>query len=76
MYNKPMEQIEEILELIKKKMVEQAAYDRDAYKEIVEETIDYFIEKGKLTDEDNLQFIEDTLMEMWEGVEEELSSQE
>jgi len=68
-----MEQIEEILDLVKKKMVEQAAYDRDAYKELVEETIDYFIEKGKLTDDDNLEFIEDSLMEMWEEVSEEMS---
>lgn len=70
-----MEQIEEILNLVKKKMVEQGGYDRDAYKEFVEETIDYFIEKGKLSDDENLEFIEDTLMDMWEDVKEELSNQ-
>ena len=64
--------VEEILALVKKKMTEQAAYDRDAYKQIVEETINYFIEKGKLTDDDNLEFIEDKLMDMLETVRDEL----
>jgi polyhydroxyalkanoate synthesis regulator phasin len=61
---------EEILNLVKKKMVEQGAYDRDAYKEIVQETIEYFREKGKLTDDDNDEFIEDQLMNMWGEVRE------
>jgi hypothetical protein len=63
--------IEEILQLVKKKMAEQAAFDRDAYKELVEETIEYFREKGKLTDEDNDEFIEDQLLDMWESVRNE-----
>lgn len=68
-----METVEEILELVKKKMKEQAAYDREAYKEIVEETIEYFEEKGKLSDEENVEFIKDQLLEMWEVVEDELA---
>ncbi len=64
---------EEILNLVKKKMVEQAAYSRDAYKELIEETILYFREKGKLTDDDNDEFIEDQLMGMWESVQNEFS---
>ena len=63
----------EILQLVKKKMAEQAAFDRDAYKELVEETIEYFREKGKLTDEDNDEFIEDQLLDMWEGVKNEFA---
>lgn len=66
--------IEEILQLVKKKMAEQAAFDRDAYKELVEETIEYFREKGKLTDEDNDEFIEDQLLDMWEIVQDEFAS--
>jgi polyhydroxyalkanoate synthesis regulator phasin len=65
--------IEEILELVKKKMQEQGAYTRDAYKQFVEETIDYFIEKGKLTDDDNLEFIEDKLMDMYEEISNEFA---
>ncbi|MEA1963190.1 MAG: hypothetical protein U9M94_03030 [Patescibacteria group bacterium] len=61
-------EIEEILSLVKKKMREQGGYSRDAYKQYVVETIDYFLEKGKLTDDDNLEFIEDRLMDMWETV--------
>lgn len=63
--------LEEILNLVKKKMTEQGGYDRAAYKQFVEETIDYFQEKGKLTDDDNLEFIEDRLMDMWEVVQNE-----
>jgi polyhydroxyalkanoate synthesis regulator phasin len=65
--------LEEILSLVKKKMAEQGAFDRDAYKQYVEETIDYFVEKGKLTDDDNLEFIEDRLLDMYQIVEEEFS---
>ena len=65
---------EEILQLVKKKMQEQGGYDRAAYKQFVVETIDYFQEKGKLTDDDNLEFIEDRLMDMWESVRDEFVS--
>ena len=61
-------EIEEILSLVKKKMREQGGYSRDAYKQYVVETIDYFLEKGKLTDDDNLEFIEDRLMDVWETI--------
>lgn len=66
--------IEEILTLVKKKMQEQGAYTRDAYKQYVAETIDYFIEKGKLTDDDNLEFIEDRLMEIYSTVRNEFEA--
>ncbi len=65
--------IEEILDLVKKKMNEQGGYDRSAYKQFVIETIDYFIEKGKLTDDDNLEFIEDRLMDMYNIIQEEFA---
>ncbi|MDD5291197.1 MAG: hypothetical protein PHZ04_03725 [Patescibacteria group bacterium] len=68
------ETIYEILSLVKKKMKEQGAFDREAYKQFVEETIDYFEEKGKLTDDDNLEFMEDQLLDMWEEVEEGFAS--
>ncbi|MEA3463996.1 MAG: hypothetical protein U9R14_02905 [Patescibacteria group bacterium] len=64
---------EEILQLVKKKMAEQGGYDRAAYKQFVEETIDYFQEKGKLTDDDNIEFIEDRLMDMWEIARDEFA---
>lgn len=64
---------EEILNLVKKKMAEQAAFDREAYEELVDETIEYFREKGKLTDEDNDEFIENQLLDMWESVRDEFA---
>jgi len=68
--------VHEIMELVKKKMREQGAFDRDAYKHLVMETIDYFMEKGKLTDDDNLEFIEDRLMSMYEQTRDEFSEEE
>jgi len=76
-YNfKTMEITEEILELVKKKMYEQGAYNRDAYAELVDETIEYFEEKGKLTDDDNIEFLKDQLMGMWEFVQDEFAAEE
>lgn len=65
--------LEEILELTKKKMREQGAYSREAYKHYINETIDYFIEKGRLSEEENIKFIQDRLMEMWEKVERKIT---
>jgi len=62
----------EILELVKKKMREQGAYDRQAFREYIEETIEYFKEKGKITEDDEYELIEDNLIDMWEQVKEEL----
>ena len=68
------ELIEEIYELVKKKMTEQGAYDRNSFKKLIEETIQYFHEKGKMTDNDNEKFITDQLLQRWEFVKDELSN--
>ncbi len=68
--------VEEIFELVKTKMHEQAAYDYEAYKSIVIETIDYYHEKGYLTDDDNDEFIEDQLLSMWEWLQEHIKDEE
>lgn len=65
--------INEILELVKKKMREQGAYDRDAFNYYIDETIEYFKEKGKLTDEDDTEFIAERVEEMWSQVEEKMT---
>ncbi len=65
--------IQEILNLVKKKMREQGGYDRNAYKQFVQETIEYFQEKGKINEDDNTEFIEDRLMDMWNKVQESLA---
>jgi len=65
---------EEILTLVKKKMKEQGGYTIEAYKQFIIETIDYFIEKGKLTDDDNLEFIETNLINRWGDVKSEIES--
>ncbi len=67
---------QEIYSLVKKKMNEQGAYDRDAYSGLIDETIEYFYEKGKLGDDENEELIKDQLMAMWEEMEEDLSEPE
>jgi len=64
--------LEEILNLTKKKMREQGAYGRDEYKNLIMETIDYYISKGKLIDDDNLTFIEGRLLDMYGMVRDEM----
>ncbi len=65
--------LEDILNLVKKKMREQGAYDRDAYRQFVEETIFYFQERGKMGDDDNEEFIIKRLMEIYPVVKDEFS---
>lgn len=65
-----MDLIDEIFDLVKIKMAEQAAFDRDAYHAIIEETIQYFRERGKMTDDDEDELIENQLLQRWEEVEE------
>ena len=57
--------VNEILILVKKKMREQGAWDKDAYRNFIEETINYFQEKGKISEDDNLEFLEDRLIDLW-----------
>jgi len=67
---------QEIYFLVKKKMAEQGAYDRDAYADLIDETIEYFYEKGKLGDDENDELIKDQLMTMWDELEEDLAQPE
>lgn len=67
---------QEIYFLVKKKMAEQGAYDRDAYSDLIDETIEYFYEKGKLGDDENEELIKDQLMSMWDELEEDLAQPE
>lgn len=67
------ELLEKILNLVKKKMQEQGGYSREAYSDFIDETIEYYKQKGVITDDDNEEFIKSRLMEMWENVEEEMS---
>lgn len=66
----------EILLLVKKKMKEQGAYDRDSYDELIEETIDYFKQRGKMTDDENEELIRSELDEMFEHVTENMADEE
>jgi hypothetical protein len=65
---------EEILSLVKKKMEEQGGYTIEAYKQFIDETIDYFMEKGKLGDDDNLEFIESNLINRWNDIKDKIGA--
>lgn len=67
--------VQEIFELVKTKLREQAAYDYEAYVEVVDETIEYYREKGYLTDDDNDEFIRSQLLSMWEWLENNLGDE-
>ena len=66
----------DMYQLIKTKVREQGAYDLNAYSEIVDEVIDYYLEKGKIDDDDNMAFIKDQLMAMHDSATDQLSDDE
>lgn len=61
--------MQEILALSRKKMREAGEYDRDAFRQYVEESIEYYIEKGRLSEDDNLDLIQEQLMELHGEIE-------
>lgn len=66
----------EILQLVKKKMKEQGAYDRESFDEFIEESIEYFKERGKMTDDENESLIRSELDELFEHVKDTLADDE
>lgn len=69
-----MEQtLAEILEIVKAKMSDQGGYSREAYRGFVEETIDDFVRGGVITDDDDVEMMEDKLMLRYDEVIEGLT---
>ena len=66
----------EILQLVKKKMKENGAYDRDSYDEFIAESIDYFKERGKMGEDENEVLILAELDEMFEHIKETMADEE
>jgi hypothetical protein len=62
---------QDILNLAKKKMRESGEYSREAYRQFIEESIEYYLEKDRLTEEDDLDAIQEELMEMYNDIEDE-----
>lgn len=71
-----MENIAEILQLVKKKMKENGAYDKESYNEFVDEALDYFKERGKMSEDENEGLIRAELDEMYEHVRETMADEE
>jgi hypothetical protein len=65
------DEVRDILELTKTKMREAGEFTREAYRGFIEESIEYYLEKGRLSDEDDLDAITEELMAMYETVEAE-----
>jgi hypothetical protein len=60
---KYMEQtLAEILEAVKMKMENQGEYSRAAYRTYIEEAIDDFMRAGIVTDDDDIEMMEDKLL--------------
>lgn len=62
----------EIFELTIKKMAEQGTFGHNDYKTLIEESIEYYRQYGRLTDDDNDEFIEDELLERWPAAKKRL----
>lgn len=62
--------------LVKKKVREQGAYELDAYSEVVDEVIDYYLEKGKIDEDEDTAFIKNQLMTMFDSAIDQLSDEE
>jgi hypothetical protein len=71
-----MENIAEVLQLVKKKMKENGAYDKESYNEFVDEALDYFKERGKMSEDENEGLIRSELDEMYEHVRETMADDE
>ena len=65
------DEVRDILELTKTKMREAGEFTREAYRGFIEESIEYYLEKGRLSDEDDLDAITEEFMAMFEDVEAE-----
>ena len=58
-----MEQtLAEILEAVKMKMENQGEYSREAYRTYIEEAIDDFMRAGVISDDDDIEMMEDKLL--------------
>lgn len=66
----------EILQLVKKKMKENGAYDRESYDEFIAESMDYFKERGKMGDDENEGLILAELDDMFEHIKETMADDE
>lgn len=52
----------EIFESVKAKMEDAGEYSREAYRMFIEEAIDDFVRAGTLTDDDDIEMMEEKLM--------------
>lgn len=69
-----MEQtLSEILESVKFKMEDAGEYSLEAYRTFIEEAVDDFVRAGVLTDDDDIEMMEDKLMLRYKEVVEGMS---
>jgi predicted DNA-binding protein len=67
---KNMDEImQDILNLSRKKMRESGEYGREAFHQYIEESIEYYIEKGRIDENENTDLIEEELMELYNQTE-------
>jgi hypothetical protein len=63
------EAVRDVLELTKTKMREAGEYSREAYEEFIDESINYYLEKGRLSEEDDIDSIKEELSSIYEDIQ-------
>ena len=66
---------QKILALTKKKMREAGAYDYDAYLEFIDESLEYYVNKGLIDIDENTEFIKDQLEQQFDTVADALADE-
>ncbi|HTX87036.1 MAG TPA: hypothetical protein VMC41_03145 [Candidatus Nanoarchaeia archaeon] len=60
-----------ILELSRTKMREAGNFSREAFRDFIEESIEYYYEIGRLSEEDDLDALTEELLEQYSEIEDE-----
>jgi hypothetical protein len=63
------EVMQKILSLTRKKMREAGEYGREAFHEYAEESLDFYLDRGEITEDENLDLLLEELMENYNDIE-------
>lgn len=63
------ETMQKILDLARKKMRESGEYGREAFREFLEESLDFYVERGEISEDENLDMMLGELTELYNTIE-------
>ena len=61
--------MQKILNLARKKMRESGEYSREAFRQFLEESLEYYVEKGEISEDENSDMMLEELLERYNDVE-------